>query len=131
MTIVAAITFTVLSTLLAIFQLALVLGAPLGRFVWGGQNDVLPTRLRRGSLFAILLYIGFSVIVLAASGALSIAVLEPVGGLLSWMIVVYLGFGVLMNVFSRSKPERFVMTPVTLILTVCALIVALGWTWTR
>jgi hypothetical protein len=131
MTIVAAITFTVLSTLLAIFQLALVLGAPLGRFVWGGQSDVLPTRLRRGSLFAILLYIGFSVIVLAASGALSIAVLEPVGGLLSWMIVVYLGFGVLMNVFSRSKPERFVMTPVTLILTVCALIVALGWTWTR
>jgi hypothetical protein len=131
MTVVAAITFTALMVVLTIFQLALVLGAPLGRFAWGGQNDVLPTRLRRGSLFAILLYIGFSVIVLAASGVLSIAVLEPVGGLLSWMIVVYLGFGVLMNVFSRSKPERFVMTPVTLILTVCALIVALGWPWTR
>lgn len=131
MTSIAAITFTVVSALLVIFQLALVFGAPLGRFAWGGQNDVLPSRLRRGSLFAILLFIGFSVILLAASGVMTIAVLEPVGGLLSWMIVVYLGFGVVMNAFSRSKPERFVMTPVALILTVCALIVALGWPWTR
>ena len=127
----AAIIFTGLIALLAIFQLALVFGAPLGRFAWGGQNDVLPTRLRRGSIFAILLYVAFSIILLSASGIITIAVLEPVGGLLCWMIVVYLSFGVVMNALSRSKPERFVMTPVAAILAVCALVVALGWPWIR
>ena len=127
----AAIIFTGLIALLAIFQLALVFGAPLGRFAWGGQNDVLPTRLRRGSIFAILLYVAFSIILLSASGIITIAVLEPVGGLLCWMIVVYLSFGVVMNALSRSKPERFVMTPVAAILAACALVVALGWPWIR
>jgi hypothetical protein len=126
MTSIAALTFTVLIALLAIFQLALVFGAPLGRFAWGGQNDVLPPRLRRGSIIAVVLYAAFSLILLAASGVLVIPVLYPVGGLLCWMIVVYLSFGVVMNALSRSRPERFVMTPVAVVLSVCALIVALG-----
>ena len=126
MTSIAAITFTVLIAFLAAFQLALVFGAPLGRFVWGGRSDVLPPRLRRGSIIAVVLYAAFSVILLAASGVLVIPVLGPVGGLLCWMITVYLSFGVVMNALSRSRPERFVMTPVAMILTTCALIVALG-----
>ncbi|GAB2815736.1 hypothetical protein GCM10027022_02230 [Alpinimonas psychrophila] len=126
MTSIAAITFTVLIALLAIFQLALVFGAPLGRFAWGGQNDVLPPRLRRGSIIAVVLYAAFSLILLAASGVLVIPVLGPVGGLLCWMITVYLSFGVVMNALSRSRPERFVMTPVAMVLFACALIVALG-----
>ena len=124
--IAAAITFTVVIALLAIFQEALIFGAPLGRFAWGGQSDVLPTRLRRGSVIAIILYAAFSVILLTTSGILSLPVLEPVAGLLCWMIVAYLAIGVVMNAFSRSKPERLVMTPVAVLLAVCALIVALG-----
>ena len=126
MTSIAAIIFTVLIAFLAAFQLALVFGAPLGRFAWGGQNDVLPPRLRRGSIIAVVLYAAFSLILLAVSGVLVIPVLGPVGGLLCWMITVYLSFGVVMNALSRSRPERFVMTPVAMILTACALIVALG-----
>ncbi len=126
MTEFAAIAFTVVSALLAIFQLTLVFGAPLGRFAWGGQNDVLPARLRRGSVIAVILYVAFSVILLTASGVISLPVLEPVAGLLCWMIVVYLSIGIVMNALSRSKPERFVMTPVAAILAILSLIVALG-----
>lgn len=126
MTQAAAITFTVIGSLLGIFQLTLVFGAPLGRFAWGGQNDVLPARLRRGSAIAIILYAAFSVVLLAASGILVIPVLESVGGLLGWMLVVYLSIGVVMNALSRSKPERFVMTPVAAILVACALVVMVG-----
>jgi hypothetical protein len=53
-------------------------------------------------------------------------VLEPVSGLLVWMIVVYLSIGIVMNALSRSKPERFVMTPVAALLAALGLIVALG-----
>ena len=126
MTQIAAIAFTVVSALLAIFQLSLILGAPLGRFAWGGQNDVLPSRLRRGSIIAIILYAAFSVIVLTKSAVITVAVLQPVVGLLAWMLVVYLVIGVVMNLLSRSLSERLVMTPVAAILVILGLLVAVG-----
>ena len=126
MTQMAAIAFTVVSALLAIFQLSLILGAPLGRFAWGGQNDVLPSRLRRGSIIAIILYAAFSVIELTKSAVITVAVLQPVVGLLAWMLVVYLVIGVVMNLLSRSLSERLVMTPVAAILVILGLLVAVG-----
>ena len=126
MTQMAAIAFTVVSALLAIFQLSLILGAPLGRFAWGGQNDVLPSRLRRGSIIAIILYAAFAVIVLTKSAVITVAVLQPVVGLLAWMLVVYLVIGVVMNLLSRSLSERLVMTPVAAILVILGLLVAVG-----
>ncbi len=126
MTQIAAIAFTVVSAVLAVFQLALACGAPLGRFAWGGQHDVLPSRLRRGSVIAVVLYAAFSLVLLAASGVLVIPVLEPVSILLCWMIVIYLSIGTVMNLLSRSKPERFVMTPIAAVLALLGLIVALG-----
>ena len=51
-----AIALSVILLALAIFQLALALGAPLGRFAWGGQHRVLPVRLRIGSAIAIVIY---------------------------------------------------------------------------
>ncbi len=126
MTQIAALAFTVISGLLAIFQLALILGAPLGRFAWGGQNDVLPPRLRRGSIIAIILDLAFSVIVLTKSAVITVPVLQPVVGLLAWMLVVYLVIGVIMNLLSRSLPERLVMTPVAAVLVILGLLVAVG-----
>ncbi|MEW9873186.1 hypothetical protein [Arthrobacter sp. HS15c] len=45
----AAIAACALLAALAVFQAALIAGAPLGRFAWGGQHDVLPAKLRIGS----------------------------------------------------------------------------------
>ena len=42
----AAIAACVILAALAIFQAALIAGAPLGRFAWGSQHSVLPTKLR-------------------------------------------------------------------------------------
>ena len=50
----------------------LVAGAPLGRFAWGGQHEVLPTGHRIGSVVSIALYAGFAVLILQAAGTLSL-----------------------------------------------------------
>jgi hypothetical protein len=39
---------------------------------------------------------------------------------------VYLLLGVAMNALSRSKPERWTMTPVALVLAGCAFVLASG-----
>ena len=51
-------------------------------------------------------------------------------GIGAWVGVAYLALGIPMNAISRSKPERFTMTPVVIMLFGLALIVALSPTTT-
>lgn len=121
-----AVALTVLLVLLGAFQLALAAGAPLGRFAWGGQHRVLPTRLRIGSVVSILIY---AVIVLLTWSRVGVIDLFPrvVSEVGMWVVFGYFALGILMNALSRSKPERFTMTPVCLVLAVLAFFVAMGF----
>lgn len=122
----AALVFSVMMLGLAVFQAALVFGAPLGHFAWGGQHRVLPAGLRIGSAVAIMLYVLFTLILLMRAGLVT-----PWPDMnwitwASWIFVGYLALGVGMNGISRSLPERLTMTPLILVLAVLALIVALS-----
>lgn len=122
----AAITFSILMAGLAVFQLALATGAPLGHFAWGGQHRVLPVGLRIGSLVAIALYALFSTVLLVKADLLApwpdSTWITPA----AWGVVAYMGLGVVVNAISRSLPERRTMTPLVLVLLVLALLVALA-----
>ena len=116
----------VLLAALAVFQLLLVAGAPLGRFAWGGQHEVLPTRLRVSSAVNVVVYGLVAVVFLQRVGAVELLPTSVVDvGL--WVLTGLFGLGVLMNAVSRSRPERLVMTPVALALAaVCLVLAPLG-----
>lgn len=116
---------TVVLVLLAGFQLALALGAPWGRLAWGGQERVLPPRLRRASALNIVIYAGIAVIELNRAGAFEL-IPEPLLGVVAWVVFGFFCLGVVMNLISRSLPERAVMTPVAALLAVLSLLVALS-----
>lgn len=123
---VAAIVACVVLAALSVFQLALALGAPWGRFAWGGQNErELPARLRVGSAVSIPLY-GIFAVVLADRAGLVDVLPDTVSRVATWVLFGYWALGVILNGVSRSKHERLVMTPVTIVLGVCTLLVALS-----
>ncbi|GAA3887946.1 hypothetical protein GCM10022381_32340 [Leifsonia kafniensis] len=126
MTTTAAILICIILGLLAIFQLLLIAGLPLGRFAWGGQHEVLPSRLRIGSAVSIVLYAMFAFIVLEAAQLTSVITSATFVTVAMWVLTGYFALGVLMNGISRSKPERNLMTPVSLVLAGLCLIVAIG-----
>lgn len=121
-----ALALTVILALLAIFQLALALGAPLGRFAWGGQHRVLPRGLRVGSLVSILVYALIAVIAWDRVGAIEVFP-EAFSEVAMWVIFAYFVLGILVNAISRSKPERYTMVPVTIVLSVLSLFIAMGY----
>jgi hypothetical protein len=125
MTEIAAIAACVVLAALAVFQAALIAGAPIGRFAWGGQHDVLPPRLRSGSAFSILLYIVFAIVILERAGLVTLfgAAFAQTAG---WVLFGYFVLGIVMNAISRSRPERNVMVPVCVLLAVLVLLVNLG-----
>ncbi|NYF15229.1 hypothetical protein HDC37_000041 [Microbacterium sp. AK009] len=121
-----AVALTVLLVLLGAFQLALAAGAPLGRFAWGGQHLVLPTRLRIGSVVSILIYAVIVLLAWSRVGAIDLfpRVVSEVG---LWVVFGYFALGIVMNALSRSRPERFTMTPVCLVLAVLSFFIAMGF----
>jgi len=123
MSVIAAITATVILTGLAILQVSVAAGAPLGRFVWGGQHQTLPPRLRIGSAVAVAIYAGFALLLLSRAGVLPG---QDTGFVVvaSWVLFAYLTLGIVGNLASKSKSERWVMTPISAVLAATALVVA-------
>ena len=126
MSLTAAIVTCVLLGFLALFQIALALGAQLGEFAWGGKSKVLPTRLRIGSIVSILIYALIAIILLERAGLTHILGNSAVVQVGAWVVFAYFVLGILMNAISRSKKERYAMTPLTVILAALSLVVAIG-----
>jgi hypothetical protein len=72
---------------LAVFQVLLVPGAPLGRFAWGGRHRVLPVPLRAGSVVSIVIYALLATVALARGDLVSPGVREGVVRTPTWVIV--------------------------------------------
>jgi hypothetical protein len=126
MTTALAIVFVVLLAGLAVFQLLLVAGLPLGRFAWGGQHNVLPPRLRVGSVISVLIYVIFAFVALERGGTTN-AIRAPLAEVIAmWVIAGYLVLGVPLNLASKSPHERRVMVPVALGLAILAILIAIG-----
>ncbi|MDL5353130.1 hypothetical protein [Microbacterium sp. zg-YB36] len=121
-----ALLFTLTLALMAVFQLALVFGAPLGHFAWGGQHRVLPARKRIGSVISILIYGIMAVVAWDRVGAFSIFP-DQFSQVAMWVIFAYSTLGILMNAISRSKPERYTMVPVAVALSVLSFLIAMGY----
>ncbi|MFB8146312.1 hypothetical protein ACFC1W_06175 [Microbacterium sp. NPDC056003] len=121
-----AILFTLVLALLAAFQLALALGAPWGRLAWGGQDRVLPAHKRIGSVISILIYAFMAVVAWDRVGAISVFP-DLFSQIAMWVIFAYSVLGILMNAISRSKPERYTMVPVTIVLSVLSFLIAMGY----
>lgn len=122
----AAAVFVAALVLLALFQFALASGAPRGRFAWGGQHPgTLPAAYRVASALSILVHGFIALLALDRTGIVDVFP-EGFTQVASRIVFAYLALGVAVNVISRSKPERHVMTPVALVLAVLALLIALS-----
>lgn len=125
MTEIAAIAACMVLAALAVFQGVLIAGAPIGRFAWGGQHEILPPRLRIGSAVSIVLYVVFAIVILERAGILTVfgtAFVQVAG----WVLFGYFALGIVMNGISRSRPECNLMAPLSLLLAVLVLLVNLG-----
>ncbi|HWK77755.1 hypothetical protein [Microbacterium sp.] len=120
-----ALALTVILALLAVFQIALAAGAPWGHFAWGGQHRVLPRNLRIGSVVSIVIYAVIAFVAWERVGASSVLP-DVVAQVAMWVVFAYFAIGIVMNAISRSKPERYTMTPIVLVLAVLSLLIAMG-----
>ncbi len=123
--IIAAILLIILFIIMSVFQFLLVLGLPFGHLAYGGKYKKLPKKLRIMSVVAIGIFIFSSIIVLERVELIKIFNNPIVSLVTVWILAVYSTLGVLMNLISRSKWEKRIMTPIAIVIALCCFIVAI------
>ncbi|WP_084101382.1 hypothetical protein [Demequina sp. NBRC 110051] len=121
----AAVILLVLLAGLAVFQIALAAGAPLGRFAFGGQHEhTLPTQLRVAAALTVVVYAVMAWVVLESSGVTDLTP-DSTDAVGAWILTGVLALNILPNAISRSPHERATMTPIVTVMAACALVLAL------
>lgn len=121
MAIVGAVTFSIA----VILYFLLILGFPFGDFALGGKYKILPANLRVICAISMIIQLFAILIILQTGGILPLTFSVNVTKGFCFFFAVYLSFNVIMNFFSQSKKERFIVGPISLITAVCFWITAI------
>ena len=121
--IIGAVSFLVV----IVMSFLLICGVPLGEFTMGGQLlDNVPKKFRvMIAVSQLIVQLFFTVVVLQAGGIIPLWFSEKVTKIICIVMAVYLSLNTVMNLFSKSKKEKLVMTPIALVSAICFWITAL------
>lgn len=124
--VIAALIQAVIALGVAIFQIALVAGAPLGEYAMGGQHPgKLPGQFRVTAAVSAIIMVAQSGHYLAQAGILSPALSPGQNAIVNWFWFGFAVLGLIVNSISKSKKERNTWVPVLLVSAICTLLVAL------
>ena len=125
--VIAALIQAVIALGVAIFQIALVAGAPLGEYTMGGQHPgKLPGQFRVTAAVSAIIMVAQSGHFLAQAGILNPALSPGQNAIVNWFWFGFAVLGLIVNSISKSKKERNTGVPVLLVSAICTLLVALN-----
>lgn len=125
--VIAALIQAVIALGVAIFQIALVAGAPLGEYTMGGQHPgKLPGQFRVTATVSAIIMVAQSGHYLAQAGILNPALSPGQNAIVNWFWFGFAVLGLIVNSISKSKKERNLWVPVLLVSAICTLLVALN-----
>lgn len=120
----AALIGTCLCVVVIILSILLICGLPLGELTMGGQFKVFPKKLRILLIIQLVLQVFFAIIILQVGGYISLWFSYNVTRIICIIMAVYLSLNTVVNFISKSKKEKYIMTPLSFVMAICFWIVA-------
>ena len=114
----------VLFGIIATMTVLVACGLPLGEFTMGGQHKILPKKFRLAAVLSVAIQIFAMIIILQAGGLLPLWFSFKITKYICFFFAAYLSLNTIMNMISKSKKEKYVMTPISLIAGICFWITA-------
>lgn len=112
--------------IVVLFQLALALGAPWGEYAMGGKYPgKFPPKIRVAAVIQLLILVAFGIIGMIRSG-LILSSFYDFSAKAIWFVVGFFVLGTFMNLITPSKKERNIWAPITFILLLTSLRLALS-----
>lgn len=122
----SAILFSILIGIVILFQLMLALGMPWGSYAMGGKfPGKYPPAMRVASLFQTIILVFIALIVLSNS-ELTFPSWYTFTNIAIWFVVAFSMIATILNLITRSVWERRIWAPISVLLLITSIIVAIG-----
>lgn len=117
---------SLLFAVVAILYLLLAMGFPYGEYAMGGQQKVIVKEKRPVYIVSFVIQLFAILVLLQVGSVFSIGLPQTVARGICYFFTGYLLLNTFMNARSKSRKERMVMTPLSLIIALCFLFTALN-----
>lgn len=114
-----------LFSVVIILSILLICGLPLGELTMGGQYRILPKKFRIMAISQLIIQIFAVIIILQSGGVISLWFSYKTTGTICFIFAAYLSLNTIMNILSRSKKEKYIMTPLSFLAAICFWVTAL------
>ena len=119
-----AIIGAILFGIIAIITLLVAFGAPFGEYVLGGQNKILPVNYRVVALITCAIQVFGIFTILQAGGYYMMWFSPDMTRIICFAFAAYITVNIILNLMSKSKKEKYVMNPISVLAAICYWITA-------
>ena len=112
-------------SIVIILSFLIICGLPLGELTMGGQYKVFPKKLRIVLVAQLILQVFFVLIILQIGEFIPLWFSYNVTKIIGIVMAIYLSLNTVMNLISKSKKEKYIMTPLSFVTAICFWITAL------
>lgn len=116
---VSSVTGAVLLLAVAVMEILLIIGLPLGEFTMGGRYRVLPPMYRIFAASSVILQLFGAAMILQCGGLMKMWFAGNVTKIICFVFAGFFAINTVMNIISPSKKEKYVMTPLAAIEACC------------
>ena len=121
---VSSITGAVLLLAVAVMEILLIFGLPLGEFTMGGRYKVLPPMYRMFAASSVILQLFGAAMILQGGGLMNMWFAGKVIKIICFVFAGFFAVNTVMNILSPSKKEKYVMTPLAAVEACCFAVTA-------
>ena len=121
---VSSITGAVLLLAVAVMEILLIFGLPLGEFTMGGRYKVLPPMYRMFAASSVILQLFGAAMILQGGGLMNMWFAGKVIKIVCFVFAGFFAVNTVMNIISPSKKEKYVMTPLAAVEACCFAVTA-------
>lgn len=113
----------IITLAMALLQLSITLGAPFGEYVLGGENKVLPKKMRYISCTFLIIFIFVGLAYLQWGNILYMGFNSMFVKIIIIVNTLFLAYAIIGNgMLTKSKKEKYVMTPFSIIQFICSVV---------
>ena len=112
-------------SIVIVLSVLIICGLPLGELTMGGQYKVFPKKLRIVLVTQLILQVFFVLIILQIGEFIPLWFSYNVTKIIGIVMAIYLSLNTVMNLISKSKKEKYIMTPLSFVTAICFWITAL------
>lgn len=121
---IVSIIGSILFAVIIILYILIFLGKPLGEYAMGGQQKIVSGKTKTMCLIAVIIQLFAVFVLLEGGGIINTGFPLKATKIICYIFAAYFSLNVVMNLFSKSKKEKAVMTPLSAIVAGCFWITA-------